>query len=518
MIPTFDPSSIIIPSAGGNSAAGNIVAGNAALFLFSPRHINNHYKRSLVYNFSNEVVQSITENIVNHPNYSSSISNVLNGTPGIAQAIVPAGNGGINLNTSQYSDHWMFAFMFDEDPQKTMVLTALSNKLTTRTILIGICAQEPIGAHGLASMTPEQFLNHQCQLIVTKRLQMSKYQSAGVHGPQNKIKTIANDNIVHFDENVWGASSQQYNDATNFFTLRPYDVQRASDVNEIGCTSSIDYGTSLNVKRSDRILADLESPRRHMKEILNTFESGSMHNSFNDDVGGFGDGIGVAGFSNPNDDFKNCVISSLKERQMSHSASYENNIQDITQTFLTIGMVLQRYNPQVHPIVTPPKLQMDIIPQEVPIINTVFSSLVCAVIPSYLNELCLSSISFMYNSFHKAYKLMDIKSSLTMSQTEFQFKWNAFQYLLNTELYPALLAHGEFDLQVQSSINSTTDVVLNFLDWEFLPMGAMYQENSVLGGIVSPMIGNSDHLKNNSFQINNLIHTITSEIAPTRFY
>ena len=497
--------------------AGTINAGNATLFLFSPRNIIDHFKRPLVYNFNNEIIESITQNIIERPNYASSITNVLNGTPSISQAIVPAGNGS-QLNTSMYSDHWMFVFIFDEDPRKNMVISAMSNKLTTRTILIGICAHEPISQSGLMSMTPEQFLNQNCQLIVTKRLQMGKYQTAGANGLTNKIKTVANDNIIHFDDNVWGASQQQFNEMNNFFTLKPFDVQNASDVNEMGSTSCVDFGNSLNVKRYDKIYADLESPRRHMKELLSSVESGSMHNAFDEGAGGFSDGIGVAGFNNPSDDFRNCVVSSLKERHMSYNASFGNNVSDITQTFLTIGMVMQTYHPQIYPIITPVHSNADIIPQHDPTINSVFSSLVCAVVPSYLNELGLSSIAFMYHSPLKAYQLIDIKSSLNMSQQEFQYKWGALQYLLNTELFPTLLSNGEFDLQVNGSVNATVDVVLNFLDWEHLPIGAIYQENAVLGGIVSPLVGTSDHLKHNSVQLNGLIHTISSDINPNRNY
>lgn len=512
----MDPSSLIIPTA-GNSMAGNINAGNATLFLFSPRNIINHFKRPLVYNFNNELVESITQNIIERPNYASSISNVLNGTPSASQSIIPSADG-TQLNTAMYSDHWMFVFIFDEDPRKNMIITTMSNKLTTRTILIGICAHEPMSHSALSSMTPEQFLNPNCQLIVTKRLQMSKYQTAGVNGPSHKIKTVANDNVIHFDDNVWGASQQQFNEANNFFTLKPFDVQTASDVNEMGSTSCVDFGNSLNIKRYDKIHADLESPRRHMKELLSSVESGSMHNAFDEGAGGFSDGIGIAGFNNPEDDFRNCVVSSLKERHMSYNASFGNNVSDITQTFLTIGMVMQNYNPQVYPIITPVHSNADIIPQHDPTINSVFSSLVCAVIPSYLNELGLSSIAFMYHSPMKAYQLLDIKSSLNMSQQEFQYKWGALQYLMNTELFPTLLGNGEFDLQVNGSVNATVDVVLNFLDWEQLPMGAIYQENAVLGGIVSPMVGTADYLKRNSVQLNGLIHAISSNINPNRIH
>ena len=184
----MDPSSLIIPTS-GNSMAGNINAGNATLFLFSPRNIINHFKRPLVYNFNNELVESITQNIIERPNYASSISNVLNGTPSASQSIIPSADG-TQLNTAMYSDHWMFVFIFDEDPRKNMIITAMSNKLTTRTILIGICAHEPMSHSALSSMTPEQFLNPNCQLIVTKRLQMSKYQTAGVNGRLLWLKTL----------------------------------------------------------------------------------------------------------------------------------------------------------------------------------------------------------------------------------------------------------------------------------------------------------------------------------------
>jgi len=498
--------------------AGNMNAGNSCLFLFTPRDIVPHYKRPITYNFNTEMTEAISEHIVNNPSHSQSVNKVMNTTPTIHQAIIPSARGGIKVATEAYSGNWMFVLIVDDNPHHESVF---SNKLLTRTILIGICAQEPISAQGMMTMTPEQFINHNCNLIVTKRLQMNKYDTAGVNGYVHKIKPVVNDNIVQFDKNLWNTGYPIGNihpDEASYFTMMPGDVQKASSLDSLGATSMINMGDSINAKGPTKVSAVLESPRAHMKEILTAIETAAGNNLYSEHIHEFGDGISLFN-ENKNENLQTYVKSALSERNILNSANInQTSMQDITTTVLTLGMVMMNYHPRVFPIVTPKNTPMDIIPQHYTSRNNVFSSLVCAVLPTYLNTVGLSAIGFMYNSVHEAFKVLHIESLLSIPQQELQFKWKSFQHLISTELFPVLFGNsGHFDLQVMCSVNGTTDVILNFLDFELLPTGAIYQENCILGGIVSPLVGNADHLKANSIQLNNMIQNIGSGINNNQF-
>lgn len=496
---------------GGINTIGEIKSGNSALFLFSPRDIVDHYKRPLVYNFNNQITESIVEHIIEHPTHSNTVQTVLNATPHISEAIVPTSQGGIPIATSAYSGSWMFVLIFDEPTDRQLIM---SNKLTVRTILIGICGQEPISHNGMMSATPEQFLNPECQLIITKRLQMTKFMTAGVSGMMPSVKPTIDDNIVQYDRTLWGSGPDRYNPAAptdQYFTLMPFDVHHNVHINPDEVTSVVDSGEAINFKGPSKITAQYESPKQHMKQILTAFATGSANLSYDDATGPFGNGVGM--YDKPDANFCGNVKSVLDETRLMSHGNPGDTINDIIYTPMTLNSVMQMYHPKVFPIVTPKHANAEIIPQNYVSISNVFSSLVCAVLPSYLNATGLSSVSFMYNSTQEAFKVMHVDSMLNCTQQELQFKWRAFAHLITNELFPVLFGNGgHFDLQVMSSLNSTSDVILNFYDFEPLPVGVIYQENSVLGGIVSPLVGNDEHLKYNSHQFNNLMMNVSSRV------
>ena len=507
--PVDSPS--ILPQ-GIMQGAGGIHVGNSALFLFTPRNIVHHVKRPMVYNFNNEMTEAISEHIMNHPSSHNPIGVAIKAAPSMHSAIIPAAQGGIDVATEAYSDHWMFVLIIDEDAGRNMML---SNKIMTRSILIGMCSAEPIAQIGFSSATPEQFVNPNCQLIVTRQLQMTKYNSAAATGFRSDTRTPVDNNIARFDPNIWGANftggvrgllpppSQEY------YSLTPGEVHGVVTNDGLGGTSSIlSAGNSLNVKGSISINAPLESPTRQMREILKAFTTGSAQNLYGSSIGQFDEGVSMMNTETEN--IAKMVRSALDESRFENEVRGRETIQDMTNITLTIGMVMAQYRPRIIPITTPKNSKADIIPQGYTSINNVFSSLVCNVIPTYLNSVGLSTVSFMYNSAQNAFKVLHIEAALNISQPEMKFKWEAFQHLVATDLFQILYNNGgHFDLQVQCSVNGTTDVVLNFLDNSPLPPNSIYQENSVLGGIVSPLIGSGRHLEYNSVQLNNLIDRVS---------
>lgn len=527
MFPQVEPS--VIPT-GLVQSVGEIHKGNSALFLFSPRNIVDHFKRPLRYNFNNEIINSVTEHMVDHPSPFNNIKKVINVTPAIMQAIVPSPHDGFDMRTSLYSDHWMFVFIADEDTQQTLIS---SNKITSRSIFIGICSEEPIAQSGMMSMCPEESLNHRCQLIVTKHIKMSKYPTVGHHGYRNDSRTIVNDNIIRYDENVWRPQPKAPTfyqpmidpyqpipsepNRGNYYTLLPGEVKNvaAHDPWNPGTFSAVVRSEdSLNTKGFSKINAVLESPKQHMSQILEAVETGITSFNYQDMIGTFGDSPQHS-LQSDDEIFEGYVKSSLEQNRILNEASFLSN--DVSTSYLSIGMIVQQYHPKVFPIMTPKNAPAEIIPQSVTCINNAFASLVCAVIPTYLNQVGLSAVGFMYNSLHNAFQVLHIESLLSISQQELQHKWKAFEFIVTNELFPVLKGNGgEFDIQVMSSLNSTTDVILNFMDFQPLPIGTIYQENSVLGGITSPLVGTDEDLRQNSVQLNNFIHSIGSYVGQSK--
>lgn len=487
---------------------GDMVVGKSTLFLFSPRQIVNHYKRPLQYNFNEQMTSSVIDNIVRSPGGGGGVNRVIASTPNIQAAIVPTSTGGFDVHTSKYSDYWMFVLIIDDNAVRNVVM---SNKLVTRTILIGICGQEPISHSGLSSMTPEQFLNPNCPLVVTRQLKMTKYATATASGYGNRIVTNADSNIVQYDQDIWNGG--QFAGGQSYFTLNPAQVDSLTTKDGEYASSIVRHDQSINTLQHAAIQAELESPKKHITTILAGLENGVSNLNYGSQIGNFGEQINH--FDDVSYKYTNAVHDAFTEIDSLHKVVGGDVMETYVQIPMSIAQVMRQYAPKVFPILTPATTQADIIPQDILTPSNLFSSLVSAVLPTYLNAVGLSSIAFMYNSQMDFFQLLDIESALNLPQEVIRHRWDAFTYLIRNELFPVLSENaGPFDLQIRCAINGTVDVILNFLDFDPLPIGAVYQENAVLGGIVSPLVGTMDHLRNNSVQLSHLIANVSTAIEP----
>lgn len=486
---------------------GDIRGKNAILILTSPRNMTDHFKRPYTYNFNNEVIESVGQFIVSEPAVSHTVKMTMNSVPAINHAIVPSNQLGIPVATSAYSESWTFVFIVDDDDRSVIK----GNDLVNRRVYIGLCSQEPISQMGLNSATPEQFLNPNCQLVVTKQLMLKKYQTASHDGYRTLVKSSIDENIVQYDPNIWGNCVSPTNDSA-YYKLTPGMVHNRAYTDMGRDITITDHSDSLNNLGSMRLQSNMESPRQHMTSILKAIEGASENVCFSARLGDWNDTASSLG--NGLDDDRMSFISSVHanfaETERLNNIVSNSNLGDIGMGYLTIGMLVNQYRPRIYPVVIPKTNQYEIIPQSYNSINNVFSSMVCSVIPTYLNATNLSEIAFMYNSYNDATIVHHVGSPLNVDQQSLQFNWKSFEHLLRTDLYPVLRHNGgDFDLQVMSTVNGTTNVVLNFLDWEILPFGSVYQENSNLGGITSQLIGNTTHLEQNAIKINELINQVS---------
>ena len=300
-------------------------------------------------------------------------------------------------------------------------------------------------------------------------------------------------------DGIWGTNE--------FHSLSPSKTIGSIITDTDGMTSIIDSGESLNCRRSIDITSSMESPKKHLKNILVGLDSANQQYMFMNELGDYGnDSVTL---NDPSESFRDeaiTQIANLDSRSNSPSTSGVSSLVD--SGYVTIGMIRTNYHPKLLVIETPVQTQADVIPQHETSINNIYSSLVCACLPSYINSVGLSSVSFMYNSSAEAIQLIHIESVIATTQDDLNRRWNALKFILNNELFGMLLQNGHFDMQATCNINSTTNVVLNFLDFTLLPDGAIYEENTILGGIVSPLIGTKDNVINNSHQLSHLIQNV----------
>lgn len=476
---------------------------NSILFLFSPRPIQPHFHRSYEYNFRPAVMDTIIENIVRRPTLADNVDRTMRQCSEINQAIVPSANG-FNMNTQIYSNNWTFCLLAD-------IAESVASSLVTRYITTGICLQEPIGNHGLASATPESFLNPNCTMMITRQVVLNQHQTLGSGGPISRTKTLSDLNIVTYDDNVFMDPATL---GKNYFVMTPHVANRSVAVDEFNDVSTvIDLSDALNVKRCDKISGPIESPGRHMREIIKGVDTNMTKLMYSNQFGDFE----VGGDQHHHlDDTAATFMSNMNMtfNEMETSAQvYQNRSGILTDEFTLLGVLMTKFAPKVVPIQIQPEVNYDIIPQNVTSPSTIYSSMVCAVIPAHMNAVNLSEVSFMYNSFHDAISVQHIGSALSCDHAQLASMWKRFELLVRNELFPVLMANcGEFDLQVMSNLNSTTNCILNFLDFTPLPVNTLYQENTILGGMISPLIGTNDSLVNNGLNLSILMRGVSDNI------
>jgi len=491
-----------------------ISPGRATMLLISPRKtMQNHFHRPLSMNFSHGLFESLAENVIDRPSIRS-VDSIMSSNPEINRAIIPSQRGYL-MNTSRYKDYWWFVLVVDEN---TNGIT--HSKLASRFVYIGMCEGEPISHSGMISATPEKFINPNCGLIVTRSFTMKKYGTLGARGPMETARTFSDTEHVRYNEDVF-ASPVNVND--NYFNMLPKTLRNAVTISDNpgeGMTTLLDQNDALNIKRYDKIPASFESPRMFMKNIIRSVSESSRMFNTGDSMGGFAlDDIDST--MDPGHRFESCLTSQIEQNQSLETYNNNSNEGPLSKGFTTLGVIFSRYQPKLGVVNVQPNHQMDILPQDMTSPQTIFSSLVCATIPTYMNQIGLSAVSFMYNSPNQAWQVHHIESSIECSQEELQHKWNSFQVLLTMDLFPVLLSNtGPFDLSVFSNINGTTDCVLNLLDYAPLPPGAVYREDTSLGGMISPLIGTGSQILHNSAQMNGLFHNLSDYAAqqvPTYF-
>jgi hypothetical protein len=252
--------------------------------------------------------------------------------------------------------------------------------------------------------------------------------------------------------------------------------------------------------------SSLETPKFHIKSILEDV-SLSIDNHLTDNMTGDFSDIYSTPFHDTNF-VTDAVDTIVGHDQVSSVVTSKQDFLPIENSMIVLGDIMRMFCPQVLPIETG-IASGDIIPQNISSINNVFSSLVCSCLPSYMNNIGLSSVSFAHNSHSNATQVLHIDSMFDDTQEILKVKWQALFTKMRSDLFPILLSNGgHFDITVFANVSDTVDVILNFLDYQLLPEGAMFQENCSLGGITSPLVGTHDYILRNANEVNTLLNNM----------
>lgn len=499
----------------------NIASFNrrAVLFIFSPRNVVDHFKRPLVYNFGIEFADTAARYL------SSTVGNNAQGlsqfmiTPEASQGIVPSVDG-IPFKTSQYSNQWTFLLLVTDDSLNPSVIQRAKSKC----IYIGMFSEEPINPNTINLTSPT--FNPKATMIITRKIVMNRLRTEGMNGPIVKDDLMADISKFHYDNSIIetpdkrifntqanhiiknvhqnNADAQIHDDEENDEYFNVYEEPNKG-IEDKRSFSVTDYGGlgSPVVDKDDCLLETVQhSPKNQLRQIGKAMVASMEYYDYEKAEENF---LGIT--SNPGD-----IIAESAASFMENNSIYISKNIGLNRDRYSIQEILSRYNPEIFTIKSPASTGVDIIPQNIKSPVTVFSSLVSSTLPSFLSRVGLSGVSFMYNSHHSATKVYHIESIVPVDQKGLVNKWNMLFSIMKFELFTIIeAAAGPFDLAVNCFINGSTYVRLNFMDEAEINHFSVYEENNLLGGIVSPGVGNFNVMSNNSRDLGTLVNYVSDK-------
>lgn len=480
-----------------------VSANSNVLFLFTKREIPDHTIRSLSYNFNQQLVSNMVDSINNKTNKPTFLDSVSANT-----AIVPSRKG-VNIKTSLLSNNWSFLLISDNNLANGAQDNLLPSKfLHMRFIYSGYCSEEPILPHSMNFEKP--ITNDQCKLIITRKVIINKlnYQisQTGAHVKEDVIGDIL---VAKYNNNMVNES---------LYSLAPSDAidsVESSNTTESGESmfTTITNEDSLEVKDHIKISSSFQSPKNHLKTIVNSIYDGIEDIAMSENLGSFRD---ISDTFYANDVIYNNIRANL---------SYADDVEGMegndlfginSQTNIFLQSLMKSYNPEIYIIKNQPTTQMSIIPQHIVSIETIFSSLISSCVPSYIINTKLSSVSFWYDSHNDVFEPYHFDSNVSCSQQELLVKWNSFTYLFKKELVPILRDNGgEFNVLINCTTNASTYVKLNFYDnGKVFGVDDYYEHSNIPGGLCTNMIGGASTLSNNGSLLYNMASNISNAIMP----
>lgn len=485
----------------------------AVLFLFTPRNIPQHYKRPLVYNFNNYTIENVNRMIKRGINPAElQKSNYVN------EAVVPSTEG-IRTNTQKFSDYWTFVLIVDNPEQNANLFINTSG---FRIIHFGYCLDEPVSP--VTMNLPNPTLNPNCRLRITRKIIVHKPKMINASGTISRESVKADVLVANYDKEVF-EDQVIYENTPNLISDHiefEQDYVPSIDKSNEEIIIAPLKSESLNVKDNTKISSSWQDPKFHFKTLVRNIEDASNEIVSDVSIGIYSEDIAYKDL-----DTLNSPIY-LADKMLNHLkvANNVNNDTIIDMIGLTskhpvyLSNVLQSYNPTINIIKTPKYTQADIIPQHHMSPEVVFTSIINVCVPSFLINVGLSSVSFMYTSGNGIYEenkfeVYHIESVIPSTQEQLQAKWRSFCKLFDLEIGDYIRSIcGEFVVFVQSSISSSTFSKITLLDDPHnYPTDAVVEESNVLGGTVSNTIATPNHIAFNGKMLGTMISELSKSLV-----
>lgn len=478
----------------------------ATLFLVSPRDFSSHFTRPLNYNFNINTIQTVAEEMSAGGAHIN--SNAMARNPAFLGSILPS-TSGFNVNTQSFSEYWTFMLIL-----ATGQSNIVGNLNTNKSIAIGICSEEPISPLGMESATPEQFLNPNCQLVITKMLGYKNSSSVHASGVKDRVHNVIDSNIIHSlpdmfatgntDQSLYNISAENVSN----------NVDIISDPTELGDATTVLPRVEDSIQNLSKDYLDTvqEVPQNHLNTILSHMQGAVQSDEMNRlSNTHWNDNANYPGSQGS---FETNLVSDFSEGKYAFDHIMSSATPIAKEPNLTIGSIQANYGLKVSPFKVPAGMTGDVIPQEEGSVHNIASALITNAMPAILNEFGISVLAFDYESVNGNRQITGASSiHAECDQDQLVHKSTAALTSIERKIFQTVYElGGHFELSARCSLTGFTTCRLNFFDYDDNIVDAVYREETMLGGMISPIVGTTAHLTNNAVQLNNLTRNVAEVI------
>lgn len=494
-----------------NQALTNLVSakrGPSVLFLFQPlaRPFTDQLHRPLTYRLSDEVLTAAhvaahrVENQGKSPR--AAVESVL-AAPYALDAMMPSFDPMARIGLSNLSNTWKFLFVtngFQSTPEK---MTPWAQGNAGRELYFGYFVDEPINPTTLHMAQPT--LNHDAKMVITHK---SVIHSTVAHTPQASIPRFHTlMDAAMLDPMTMTALSDrplQVND--------PLHLSQNTEMQSGG--AGVHYAIPQPVAANDlsyqsvpiAIDASLQNPQENLRTLMN---AAIAANSKVQTDRQFGRNTAFE------DNYTHDDIISESMEGYFQSASAAANFGLRPDQAHTLGMLWQIYQPQVFPVASDRSVLFSPADQSRRHASTVFCALLSSAIPPLLMQAQILHLAFQYESRSydrnqpQVWTIYSVQAAVPMPDEILHRKVQAVMQELEQGLFRGMVQQrGDFAVHGSFGVANVTHCYVNFhCDTE--RMVDPYEVPSVLGGLTTSLVADSNTTFQNSAQYAQLLQAMT---------
>ena len=492
------------------SQPGMYMSGDhATLFLFQPNRahpLGVQAHRPLLYHFDETFasrIYDVTEatRMSTGASHKDLVRQVLT-SPQARASIVPSAEPDAYMNFAGLNDYWRFVLILNQPKAPNFGGASMFSNLTKhRVIITGFCLDDPLSPY-------TQALNPNAPLMVTHK---TVFEMSSVQNPMGVSSTNLS---ARYDANVVNHGTTQFSSDPGLFYTDPasaydgtYDTGDGMTLAYPGAQQKVGYQ-----QQNKPIQTALENPTAHLRQLVGRVVATKREVT---DAPHLASLYGDSHIQLPQQGLEN--FRDVFSRNLSRHDNAASLLGPNENEVITLGSIDAQYNPVVTPIYSDQTGMFGVSDQMALSARNIYSSMLAAAIPTILVSQAMARLDFKFTSNYRnddplTPYYLEIYTSVPAYPMDSQSQTRRVQTIID-ELYRTVFrslyeARREFTVSISVDMGGLTHINLHFFDdtERFLEP---YEHPTVVGGMLTPLMGNSRILSHNSSELTALVDSLT---------